>query len=362
MIRALTLLVLLTTLFSLVLAKPIHWMSYEEALAEAPRSGKLVYVYFYSETCPACRLMEEVLNDSRVTSALNTGFIPVRVNVKARPDLASAFMVPGTPAHLFVCPNGTPLGGSLGYKDVEGFLELLKIAQDQARQRCSGFAASSKKNLSEDNYVLELTMAFTFSLLLGLTTAFSPCILPLLPIVYLIASKGGRRGAAWFTLGLFSLSSLIGTVASGFLLSARSFAEPIAYALLLFAGLVLLFDRLGKWLSYITSRVATTVTNATRTVNSFILGATATIIWGPCAAPMITAAFALTTFAARSPVEAAGISVAFAAGFALTVYTLTVGFRKARSLANRAKALKKVNKALGLAMIITSLLHFVGLY
>lgn len=360
--RAHALLLLLIALSPLVLAEPVRWLSYEEAVAEALRSRRLIYVYFYSETCPACRLMEGVLNDSRVANSLNTHFLPVRVEVRARPDLTSAYMVPGTPAHLFVCPNGTPLGGSLGYKEVESFLKLLDTALDVAKQRCSDLVSTSGANSSEGDDALGLSTALAVSLLLGLTTPLSPCIFPLLPVVYLVASKGGRRGAAWFALGLFSFSSLMGTLATGFLLSARSFLEPVAYALLLFAGLVLLFDQLGKWLSYTASHLATALSSAAKTANPFALGVVATIAWGPCAAPIVTAAFALTAFAAHNPIEAAAVSVAFAAGLALTVYVLTVGLRKTRSLASRAKALKKVNKALGLAMVIAALLHFAGFY
>ncbi|MEM0307867.1 MAG: cytochrome c biogenesis protein CcdA [Thermofilaceae archaeon] len=361
MLRVYALLALLTIISPLVLAEPVHWLSYEAALARASSARRLVYVYFYSETCYACRLMEKVFEDPRVSEKLNTLFLPARVNVAERTDIASAYRVPATPAHLFICPNGSPLGGALGYRDPERFLELLSLAQNESKRRCPDLEASeSTRGTSSDHLALGLGTVIVLPLLLGFSTPFSPCILPLLPVVYLIASKGGKRGATLFTLGLFIVSALVGTVAAGLILAARSLAEPLAYMLLLFAGVVLLVDQLNRGLSQVASRLATRLSKGVRRANPFLLGSLTTIMWGPCAAPMFTAALSLASLA-RSPMEAAAASVSYAAGLSLTVLVLTLLLRRVRIALSRARTLNKLNKVLGAAMVAAAVLYAAGL-
>lgn len=359
MVKIRALLLLPALLSSLLLAEPVQWLSYETALAEAPRVKKLIYVYFYSETCPACHIMKRVFEDLRVSERLNRDFLPVRVNVAEHPDLVIAFRVPGTPAHLFICPNGTPLGGALGYRDAEGFLELTGLAQKEAEQRCPDLETREERGPG-DQQPLEVNVALLLSLLIGLITPFSPCILPLLPVMYLAASSGGRKGVALFAFGLFSFNALLGAVASGFFLTLRTFAEPLAYCLLFFSGLALLTDQVGKKLSHLASRVATRLSGGAKQANPFLLGVLTTVMWGPCAAPMAVAAFSLAAFS-RGLVETVATSIAFAAGLAFTVYALTLGLRKVRFIARRASAVKKLNRVLGLLMVLASLLHFIGL-
>lgn len=359
MIKVAASLALLVALSYLVLAEPVQWTNYEDALNKASIMKKLVYVYFYSETCPACRRMESVFEDPQVSDELNAAFLPVRVNVAERPDLASAFMVPATPAHLFICPNGSPLGGALGYRDAESFLELLSRARNEAKKRCS-LSEVREDPQKEVASALGAEAAVLFSLLIGVSTPLSPCIFPLLPIVYLIASRGGKRGPALFALGLFSLSAAMGILASGLLLAVRSYAEPLAYAFLLLAGLTLLFDRLSSVLSHAASRIATRVSSGVKKGNPFVLGVLTALLWGPCAAPMAAAAFSLAAFA-RSSAEAVAIGLTFAAGLSLSAYVLTLVVKKVRVFAIRKRAHKRFNKLLGALMVAASLLRAFGL-
>lgn len=361
MIKAIALLALLAAASHLTLAEPVRWLSYETALNEASNANKLVYVYFYSENCLPCRWMERVFEDPQVSRELNTAFLPVRVNVVERPDLASAYRVPATPAHLFICPNGTPLGGALGYRDAESFLGLLNRARIEAKKRCPTLREEgSVSGVGSGGSAPGIEAAVVFSLLIGLSTPLSPCIFPLLPVVYLIASKGGRRGPALFTLGLFSFSAAMGVLASGLFFAVRIHAEPLAYGLLLFAGLALLFDRLSSVLSHATSRVATKISGSVRKANPFVLGALTVVMWGPCAAPMAAAAFSLAAFA-RDSAEVAAVGLTFAAGLSLSVYMLTLIMKKMRVLAIRKRAYKRFNRILGALMVTAVMLRAFGL-
>ncbi len=353
---ALRALLLALALAAAVSAQPVRWLSYEDALAKAAAEGKVVYIYFYSRSCPYCALMEEeTFPNASVSELLNTRFAPARVDVEQRPDLASSYWVIGTPFHVFLCPNGSLLGYASGYRDPSAFVKLLNTALAKAEERCGSGPAPRARSAASGSAEGALSVAAAFAL--GLLTPLTPCVLPLLPAVYLAASRGGRRGLGLFALGLFAAYAALGVAAGGLLLAARSLFEPAAYALLLFSGLALAVERVGRLLSYAASVLASKVPRQ-RAANSFLLGLAASVLWGPCAAPLAGAAVALS---ALTPQLAAASSVAFAGGAGLAAYALAGAVRWARALARRARALKLANKALGALMVAASLLHFAGL-
>jgi len=160
----------------------VRWLGYEDALARAAAEDKLVYIYFYSKSCPYCEMMEEnTFPNASVSEVLNTRFIPVRVDVERRPDLASAYWVPGTPFHVFLCPNGSLLGVAAGYRNPDGFLRLLNTALAKAGERCADQAAAPAgrvpKNASEKGFegAFSVVAAFALGLLTPLTPASYRC-------------------------------------------------------------------------------------------------------------------------------------------------------------------------------------------
>lgn len=353
---ALLLAVVFTALAS---AQPVHWLSYESALARAAVEDKPVYIYFYSRSCIYCAMMEEgTFQNASVSEVLGTRFLPVRVDVEQRPDLASTYWVPGTPFHVFLCPNGSLLGVASGYRDPDSFVKLLNTALAKVEERCATQPAPRAGQASESaprgGSADAFSVAAAFAL--GLFTPLTPCILPLLPAVYLAASRGGRRGLGLFALGLFVTYATLGAVLSGLFLAARSYFEPLAYVLLLLSGLALAVERFGRLWSYLASALASRVPQR-RTANAFLLGLAASVLWGPCAAPMAGAAVAVSVVTRQLALAS---SIAFAGGASLAVYALARAVRKARALASRARALKLANKAIGSLMVAASLLHFAG--
>jgi len=141
--RAAWALLLALALAALASAQPVRWLGYEDALARAAVEGKPVYIYFYSKSCPYCEMMEEnTFPNASVNEMLNTRFIPVRVDVERRPGLASTYWIPGTPFHVFLCPNGSLLGVASGYRNPDGFLKLLNTALAKTEEKCANQAAT----------------------------------------------------------------------------------------------------------------------------------------------------------------------------------------------------------------------------
>lgn len=336
------------------LAQPVRWVSYEEALNLAAKDWKPAYIYFFSDECPYCDMMENTFSNHSVMKVLNTHFVATRVNVAERPDLVSMYGVPGTPFHVFLYPNGSLIGRVAGYRDPESFLKVLQRVLSIV-EPASG-DDESRDHPSRESVVLSALASFT----LGLATPLTPCILPMLPVVYAVSSKSGRRGILLFSLGFMLTYGVLGVIAGGFLLLVRSAIEPAAYILLLLSGLALAVDQVNKLLSASLGLLTNRLTGMARSKSSFVLGGLSVFLWGPCLAPMAGAALAAAAVITE-PVFVYLSTALFALGFSAMLYILSLAMRKARGLAIRRRALKGFEKLLGLIMVFSAFLYFSGL-
>ena len=77
----------------------VQWrVSFDEAVAEADRTGKPLLLNFVSAASPYSNAMRhEVWCDARLLPIVTSRFIPVRISVDANPDMASHFQVSVTP-------------------------------------------------------------------------------------------------------------------------------------------------------------------------------------------------------------------------------------------------------------------------
>ncbi len=109
--------------------------AFEAAQQKAKKAGKLLVVYFYSDTCSVCKKMKATtLKDLRVRKILNEKFVAVRVNITNHSDEKSMaikrrFKVFGTPTILFFDSHGERLKDETiyGYVSPEEFYDLLDI-------------------------------------------------------------------------------------------------------------------------------------------------------------------------------------------------------------------------------------------
>src|SRR3954463_1549105 len=106
-----------------------------------------------------------------------------------------------------------------------------------------------------------MVLLILFAFVAGVGTAFSPCVLPVLPIALSAGATGGRRRPLGIVTGL-ALSFTFATVALVYVIHAlglpSSLLRTLAIVALIGFGLVLLAppvaDRLEAWLSSLTSR------------------------------------------------------------------------------------------------------------
>jgi protein disulfide-isomerase len=77
------------------------------AQAEAQRTGKLVLLHFWTESCGPCKLLEKrVFTQPGVASAVEANYVPVKVNANEAPQLVEAYGITKVPTDVVVTPQG----------------------------------------------------------------------------------------------------------------------------------------------------------------------------------------------------------------------------------------------------------------
>jgi uncharacterized protein YyaL (SSP411 family) len=124
---------------------PVTWQDWDQdAVTQARRDGKLLYISIGYFSCRWCHVMQrESYRDREVAQFLNRHFVPVKIDRELEPALdarMSAFAeslqgISGWPLNVFVTPQGHPLYAVL-YLPPQEFLAVLQRLQYMwARER-----------------------------------------------------------------------------------------------------------------------------------------------------------------------------------------------------------------------------------
>lgn len=142
------------------------------------------------------------------------------------------------------------------------------------------------------------------ALLAGVLTVLSPCVLPILPILFGSASNGHRMGPAALALGVATAFTV-----AGLLLATVGFAagldgdalRPFFGMLVATVGLVMLVPVLGAHAGRVLAPVAAFGSRGAERVTGgglagqFGLGALLGLVWSPCVGPTLGAASLLAS-------------------------------------------------------------------
>lgn len=103
----------------------VYWRdNWEAALKEAQQQNRPLALELYLEGCPHCaRLARETHTDQTVAAALNTRFIPVRLEGRHHMDLVRQLEVPGAPTTLIFSPEGKELHRFAGFMNPQEYLK-----------------------------------------------------------------------------------------------------------------------------------------------------------------------------------------------------------------------------------------------
>ena len=177
----------------------------------------------------------------------------------------------------------------------------------------------------------------------GLATFLSPCVLPLVPVVLATSTTTGRRRPLGVALGL-ALAFVAFTLAASRVLAAldlpQDLLHTIAIVLLAVVGLGLLLPSLGDWAGRVFQPVATRASGKLRLGDGFgsglVLGAALSVVWTPCAGPILAAVTALAAEHHLSG-ELVLITIAYAAGATLPLFVLVLLGQRATTQFERVR-------------------------
>ena len=133
---------------------PVAWQSWSaEALAQAKKDNKLVFISIGYFSCHWCHVMQrESYRNDKVAKILNEHFISVKVDRELNPAI-DAYLIDfvvrtrgsaGWPLNVFLTPDGYPLVG-LTYLPTERFISLLEDIQQQWKQSPDHFSQAAER-------------------------------------------------------------------------------------------------------------------------------------------------------------------------------------------------------------------------
>lgn len=150
---------------------------------------------------------------------------------------------------------------------------------------------------------LNLTVLM-LSLLAGLLTTLSPCVLPILPIVASSAMAQRKIGLFTLAIGMAMSFTLVGTLIASIGLALGINSDYLRYSaaiLMMFVAIWLLSTRVQHFLSQYTSALSykgdqlLSRFNPESAAGQFFVGLLLGVVWAPCIGPTLGAAIALAS-------------------------------------------------------------------
>jgi cytochrome c biogenesis protein CcdA/thiol-disulfide isomerase/thioredoxin len=199
-------------------------------------------------------------------------------------------------------------------------------------------------------------LLYAIAFLAGVVTAISPCVYPVLPIIFAGGASGGRRRPYAIIAGLvvtFILSLLfVGWVLDQLGLP-QDFLRKVSIAFLLLFAATLVIPQLARAVERPFLRLTRRPSGDLG--GGFLLGASLGLLFVPCGGPVL--GFITTQTASLAGGKRVGLAVAYALGAALPMLLLALGGQRA---AGRMRSMNlqrpAVRAALGGVLALSALL------
>jgi thioredoxin 1 len=105
-------------------------LTFEQAKAEAKKTGKLIFMDAYASWCGPCKMMDRnTFSDEAVGKFFNDKFINLKIDMEKSadgPTLSRAYSVTAYPTFLWIDGDGKVVKREMGYRTPEQFLALVK--------------------------------------------------------------------------------------------------------------------------------------------------------------------------------------------------------------------------------------------
>ncbi|MBW4258150.1 thioredoxin family protein [Methanobacterium subterraneum] len=97
-----------------------------QAMEEAKKSNKTIFIDFYADWCSYCGDMdEETFTDPQVKEKLTLNYVLLKVDVDKNPDLSSKYRAYSLPTIVIVDSSGNEIKRIIGYQTPEQLLSQI---------------------------------------------------------------------------------------------------------------------------------------------------------------------------------------------------------------------------------------------
>ncbi|MDZ7862870.1 cytochrome c biogenesis protein DipZ [Acidovorax sp.] len=193
----------------------------------------------------------------------------------------------------------------------------------------------------------------------GVLTVFGPCVLPVLPFVFVHADRPFRANGLPMLLAMavtFALVASLAAVAGGWAVHANQYGRAVALALFALFGLGLLLPRLAQTIAAPVVALGNRLTDqGLRGASPVLMGVGTGLLWAPCAGPIL--GLVLTRAALDGPgVTTSLLLLSYAAGACTALAAaLLFGGRlvaRLRSSQGAGSVLRRIGGAAVLASVV----------
>ncbi|HLB07924.1 MAG TPA: cytochrome c biogenesis protein CcdA [Gemmatimonadaceae bacterium] len=202
----------------------------------------------------------------------------------------------------------------------------------------------------------------------GVLTILSPCILPIIPLVFARTGRSFPREVLPMLVGLalaFTAAALIATATAHWLVVANVIGRNVALALFAIVGVTLLSSRAAEWIARPVTRVGAALLGGTQDAGAatparnVVIGIAIGLLWAPCAGPILGVLIAASAVAAAP--RAALLFLTFALGAAMSLAAvISLGTRLIARVKRAGATEAAVRHVLGVATIVTVVAIFFG--
>ena len=113
-------------LFSTLNAVELNWEhNYDNALAEAKKENKLVYLFIGADVCKHCdRFKKQTLSNKDLIKDMKEKYILLYMS-RDKHDIPDKFELFGVPFHYFLTPEGKIIAEVQGSRELAGWYDVL---------------------------------------------------------------------------------------------------------------------------------------------------------------------------------------------------------------------------------------------